>query len=228
MHTACLMEVLGILLFAMFRIRPLSVFLALTFGVALVTSCNDPKAANKSNFKRAIQATLDKGSSCLSVELPAEPRSMFDGKPRPDPHLDALVSAGLVSKTSVMMQNSASSLFGGPKQLPGSHYDFTAEGRKYAAHPQHSALSANTQTLCYGVPEVIDVVRYSKPGNAFGQTMTDVTYTYALKSLAPWVTNPVLVKEFPELGRVATREHPSETHTALVKMNDGWRSANSM
>lgn len=187
-----------------------------------------PEAQAKGNFKRAIQTSLETHSNCLAVELPADPRSMFDGKPRTDPQLDALVTAGLANRATVMMPNSGYTLFGGPKQIPGTHYDFTAEGRKYAAHPKHSALSVHGQTLCYGVPEVVEVVRYSEPGSAFGQTMSEVAYTYALKSLAPWASDPVLQKQFPELGRIATREHPLESRTTLVLMNDGWRVASSM
>lgn len=112
------------------------------------------------------------------------------------------------------------------KQIQGTHYDFTAEGRKYAAHPDHSALLVGTETLCYGVPEVIDIVRYSEPGNALGQTMTEVTYKYTLKSLAPWVNNASLVRQFPEVARIPIPDHPGEQQLTLVLMSDGWRVAN--
>jgi hypothetical protein len=167
----------------------------------VLLSCNNPKAASKANFKLAIQVWLDKHPQCLSIALPNQPRSMFDARPRTDPQLDALVIAGLASKKQVMMENSGWTLYGGPKQIPGTRYDFTAEGRKYAAHPEHSALPVGTGTLCYGVPEVIDIVRYSEPANALGQTMTEVTYKYTLKSVAPWVNNPILMQQFPELAR---------------------------
>jgi hypothetical protein len=132
----------------------------------MVLSCDNPKAANKANFKRVIQAALDKHPQCLSIALPNEPRSMFDQRPRTDPQLDGLVVAGLAGKRSVMMANSGWTVSGGPKQIRGTHHDLTAEGRKYSAHPEHSALPVGAETLCYGVPEVIDVVRYSEPGNA--------------------------------------------------------------
>ncbi len=113
-----------------------------------------------------------------------------------------------------------------PKLAPGTHYDFTAEERKYAAHPEHSALLVGTETLCYGVLEVIEIVRYSEPGNALGQTMTEVTYRYALRSIAPWVNNATLLKDFPELAQIKTRDHPGENHLDLVLMGDGWRVTN--
>ncbi len=199
----------------------------ITFVAILgILSCRNPKAANKANFKRVIQAALDKHQECRSIALPNEPRGMLDAKPRTDPQLDALVVAGLASKKRVMIENSGWTLFGGPKQIPGTHYDFTAEGRKYAALQQHSSLLVGTETLCYGVPEVIDIVRYSEPGNALGQTMTEVTYDYTFKSVAPWVNNATLLKEFPELAQIKTRDHPGENRLDLVLMSNGWRVAN--
>jgi hypothetical protein len=197
---------------------------AVATALALL-SCNNPKAVNKANFKAAIQVALDKHSECLPISLPNEPRSMFDAKPRTDPQLDAVVMAGLASQKRVMMENSGWSLSGGPKQILGPHYEFTAEGRKYAAHPEHSALPVGAKTLCYGVPEVIEVERYSEPGNAFGQTMTAVTYTYALKSVPVWSKDATLMQQFPELTRIPTRDHPLERSMDLVLMSDGWRVA---
>ena len=197
--------------------------IAATLGLL---SCHNPKASNKENFKRTIQMSLDKHPVCLPVALPDEPRSMIDAKPITDPQLDALVDAGLAGRKRVMMENSGWTIFGGPKQIPGTRYDFTPEGLKYASHQEHSGLLVGRQALCYGVPEVIDIVRYSEPGNALGQTTTEVTYTYALKAVPPWVKKPVLIQQFPDLATIPTRDHPRERSLDLVLMNDGWRVAN--
>ena len=196
--------------------------------MALGSSCHDPKGATKANFKSAIQTALDKRPSCLSIALPAEPRGMLDGRPKADPQLDAPVAAGLATKNLVMMQNSGWTLNGGPKQIQGTHYDFSAEGRKYAAHPEHSGLMINTATLCYGTPEVIEIVRYSEPGNLMGQTMTNVVYNTALKSVPSWAKDKELSDQFPELRKLPTQDHPQESHIDLVLMNDGWRVASSL
>lgn len=194
----------------------------------LTLSCHNPKAADKANFKAAIQEALDKRPDCLVVSMPNEPRD-FNGHPRDDPQGDALVAVGLAKKQRVMVENSGWSLFGGPKQIPGVRYDLTAEGRKYVGHPPgvFSAADSPTRSLCYGTPEVLEIVRYSEPGTAMGQTVTEVTYLYALKSAAPWTQNAAIRQAFPELtGHIATRDHPAQAVMDLVLMNDGWRAAN--
>jgi hypothetical protein len=179
---------------------------------------------SNANFKRAIQSALDTNPACLSVSLPSEPRNTFTQEPTTDPYLDALAKVGLVDKKPVMMKNVMQALSGGPKEYPGTRYEVSAAGRKYAAHPKHSALMLGAETFCYGLPEVVDIVRYSEPDNMMGQTMTDVTYTYDLKDPAPWISASELQHIFPELGHVPTRDHPQEGKMALVLMSGGWRA----
>lgn len=201
---------------------------AIFLTATLLLSCHNPKAATKANFKVAIQQVLDKHPVCLPIALPAEPHGSFDLKPHTDPQLDALVTAGLATRQQVMMANSGSSMFGGPKQVSGPRYDFSPEGRKYAGHPENSALMTNTATLCYGTPEVVDIVRYSEPRSGLGQTMTYVTYSVALKSVASWVKQKDLQNWFPELSTIPTRANPQQRNNNLVLMSDGWRVADQI
>jgi hypothetical protein len=55
--------------------------------------------------------------------------------------------------------------------------------------------------------------------------MAEVTYKYALKSVAPWASNPALLQSFPELAQIKTHDHPGENRLDLVLMSDGWRVA---
>lgn len=145
-----------------------------------------------------------------------------------DQNNEALVSAGLAQKTQKTVKLPMSiHLDGTVPEVPGIRYDLTPEGQKYAqAIPQPGVAlfgESNSKSICYGTREVTGIVRYSEPGSAGGRTVTEVTYTYALKSIPSWTRNEKMVGQFPALANIPTHEHPKEAKIVLVLMNDGWR-----
>src|SRR5260370_36098930 len=102
----------------------------LLIGLLCITGCSafDKKAPATSNFKAAIQTTLDKRPRCLIVlvpkDIPARGRQL-----RPDTELEPYRDAGLVSRTEEQVNARPDwMMFYGPKsnqRVPGYHYDLT-------------------------------------------------------------------------------------------------------
>jgi hypothetical protein len=66
-------------------------------AILAILSCHNPRAANKANFRAAIQAVLDTHSACLTVSMPND-LTDFEGHSQTDLRSEALVSAGLANK----------------------------------------------------------------------------------------------------------------------------------
>lgn len=65
-------------------------------AVLLLGSCSDPKKASDSNFKKAIQAKLDKESVCITAMAP-EKLADVGGKHSSTPMIDSLVALGMIA-----------------------------------------------------------------------------------------------------------------------------------
>ncbi len=171
-------------------------------GLALLSqSCSrDPRAAAEANFKAAIQTRLDREPDCISVGLPSE-RPDFQGRSPPDPELEALVRVGVVSRATTLVQPPFNTWVPGESQrkLPDIRYDFTVKGRNYVpanSRPMMAVMWPPSYKLCYGTPQMQNIVRFSEPAALMGQIVTEVTYTYRLRDVAPWALDPGVDQAF--------------------------------
>src|SRR5690348_9746387 len=111
-------------------------------GIILCSECSKT-AANKRNFKTAIQAQLDHEPACITVSAPKEVSS-FRGEIRTDGNSEVLVHAGLMNRVNAMVKvTDYFSIFDPhqPKEVPGYRYDLTDAGKKYVGSDGRAILS---------------------------------------------------------------------------------------
>lgn len=198
--------------------------------VIIMCSACSKTAANKRNFKAAIQTQLDHEPACITVSAPKEVPS-FRGEIRTDANSEVLVQAGLMNRVNAMVKvTDYFSIFDPhqPKEIPGYRYDLTDAGKKYIGsdgRPISFFRDSPQQELCYGRRHVLDVVRYTEPGAAFGGvTATDVTYTWKLTEVAAWAKESAVEKAFFTGRQVSAEMEHQEAHMSLVLSNDGWHA----
>lgn len=191
----------------------------------LFASCShDPKKATKANFASAIQSMLDKSPACIAAAVPSD-HADFMGRPQPDSALESLVAVGLASKVRAQVHPSDFlSELGHPNQtVPGLRYELSAKAKQYVRRNEALAAMAiigpPLQSLCFGNKKVTEIVRYSEPSPTMGQTMTEVTYKYALVNVADWAKDPSIEKAYFTNQQL----NPQETAAVLILMSDGWR-----
>ena len=207
----------------------LFVTIILLAGLLCITGCSafDKKAPTTSNFKAAIQATLDQRPQCLIVlvpkDIPARGKLL-----RPDAELEPYRDVGLVSRTEEQVDARPDwMMFYGPKsnqKVPGYHYDLTDMGRQLSHPATHQFMSGAHVDFCYAVPEVDEVVRLTQPADAWGMTVTQVTYRYHLANFVEWAKNPAFVKAKHLEGDLALASQPKEESMELILTSDGWRN----
>jgi hypothetical protein len=185
-------------------------------------------SATKRNFKAAIQNALDHQPACFEVSSPKEVPS-FNGQIKPDPNSEVLVRLGLMSRIDAMVNRGVWDFSfdrNAPKQIPGYRYDLTETGQKYIGSSGRSIFMTREdprQELCFGKRLVIEVVRYTEPGPAFGGvTATEVTYTWRLTSVAPWAKDTAVQNAFFTQNELRAEKQPQEARISLVLSNDGW------
>lgn len=149
----------------------------LASGVMVCTliSCSGKKAATKSNFKTAIQAELDKQPVCIVTTLPYDVPS-WNGQLKTDGNMEALVRAGLVKRTQMMVVRSAMDAMLAdtrPKTVPGYRYEAAEPAKKYLIEVRNP-MGASTE-LCYGNKKVDEVLSFTEPAPVTGMIGSQVT-----------------------------------------------------
>lgn len=212
------------------------------FGIAVaLAGCSDPKAANKDNFKTAINDWIEKTPPCLSVPRSAVTPVAANGAPFPryidarpttsefamqsrqreQAPFDALVDAGLL-KVEEATINVQVGLFGDQQsEIPVRAYDLSEDGSKaVTSKGEKTVISTPAHSLCYGVPTVDEVTQFTEPADAMGVKVSQVRYRYHLKDLPGWATNAKMVAAFPQLARDTAES--IEARAAVILTNEGW------
>lgn len=190
-------------------------------GCGLV-ACGSKKDANKSNFKAAIQAELDKDPVCIAATLPDDTPS-WNGQLKTNDQLEPLMQAGLVKRTQRMMARSPMDVEfedKRPKEVQGYRYEVADNAKKYVQ--QVRTLGGHSPELCYGKKKVEDIVRYTEPSAAMGMTVSQVTYTWRLVDSADWARNPGIEKQYYTEQFLNAANQPQEAKIGLALSNDGW------
>jgi len=178
-----------------FSIR--AVFL-LSGAALLVTGCgNDSKAANEDNFEAALNAHYAQMKECIRVGSAPNAEGIIqefrtDGRAQDKelPFYNGLVDLGLLD--AVSYQKDTKNFSG---QVTGKAdwvgYKFSENGKTYL---RPAALE--TGTLCYGTPQVVEIVSFTEPAEAMGVKVSSVQYTYKLMDIAPWASDAGLSKQY--------------------------------
>jgi hypothetical protein len=184
-------------------------------GIALIclaftlAACGSIKDANKSNFRKAIQAYLDaQPGLCASIPARELPFTLMEREVNSfrKPQAEALVDAGLLSKRDT----EAKALFG--KIVPATEYQITDAGKKVRV--------VNQNAFCSGKYSLVEVDNFTEPNNMIGMTISEVKFRYKVKNLDAWAKTESL--------RTAFKNFENETQgdvqgkAILILTNNGW------
>jgi hypothetical protein len=174
-----------------------------------------PMSASKDNFTKAIDAQLVK--LCIAIDL---------GTLTPFPisianndmnfaRYNVLAKAGLLTAVDSWVKPSQySEIMAGTQTVPGKTYSLTDEGRQVLRDPR-------TTIFCAGHYKVDDVVDFTVPGNAMGETISQVTFTYSPSDVPAWVSTGVQAA-FPSLAKELAPKQQGEAN--MVLKNNGWEA----
>ena len=210
-----------------FSIR--AVFL-LSGAALLVTGCgNDSKAANEDNFEAALNAHYAQMKECIRVGSAPNAEGIIqefrtDGRAQDKelPFYNGLVDLGLLD--AVSYQKDTKNFSG---QVTGKAdwvgYKFSENGKTYLrpAALETGTFSTGARQLCYGTPQVVEIVSFTEPAEAMGVKVSSVQYTYKLVDIAPWASQSALSTQYEWMpDRISNPSVGKDDD--LVLTNDGW------
>jgi len=196
----------------------------------LVTACgNDPKAANEENFEAGLNAHYAQMKQCVRVGSAPNADGIIqefrtDGRVQ-DKQLafyNGLVDLGLLDAVGYQkdMKNFSGQVTG---KADWVGYKFSAKGKTFLrpAELDRGAFSTGARQLCYGTPQVVEIVSFTEPTEAMGVKVSSVKYTYKLIGIAPWASDPALSKQYEWLPERISNPSIAKDDD-LVLTNDGW------
>ena len=202
----------------------------LSGAALLVTACgNDPKAANEENFEAALNAHYAQMKQCIRVGSAPNADGIIqefrtDGRVQ-DKQLsfyNGLVDLGLLD--AVTYQKDTKNFSG---QVTGKAdwigYKFSDKGKTFLrpAGLDTGAFSTGAHQLCYGTPQVVEILNFTEPAEAMGVKGSSVQYTYKLVDIAPWANDLALSNQYEWLPESIS--NPSIVKDDdLVLTNNGW------
>ncbi len=199
-------------------------------GAALLSACgNDSKAANNANFEKALNAYYAQMKQC--VKIGSKPNSdgiiqefRTDGSVQDEqlPFYNGLASLGLLE--AVTYQKDTKNFSG---QVTGKAdwvgYKFSNKGESFLrpSSLEKEAFRTGARQLCYGTPQVVEIVNFTEPAEAMGAKVSNVQYTYRLVDVAPWASDPALTNQFEWLTERISSDSITKDDD-LVLTNNGW------
>ena len=209
----------------------------LTTALAVVLSaggCSDPKAANEANFRKALEPAVhdrfcggvyaerlavppEDGTEAWPVRVPLQAlKGMGDFDKAARALLEQGARDGLLTRKVQVISAKRVGTFGGPPAVqPVISYTPTSKGSE-VFRPAGGDPSKNRKphaAVCAAKAEIVDVVRWTNPGDMFGQTVTLVTYH--VQGTDVYASAPTDLRKGVD--------QPREETTALVRTSDGWR-----
>jgi hypothetical protein len=207
---------------------------ASTIFTLMLAACSSPKDANNGNFEKAIDAHFAK--DCINIQpfvmaadghsypmtVSLQQKNAFISQAQVDQDnanvtrpLDVLVQAGVLSVSDGTKKEKP--MFGnGEITVPTKVYTLTDTGKK-------AIVSSDSTAMCVGHYKVDEVVRFTQPNNALGQTVSEVSFTVSPVDVPDWANSADVQKVYGLGNKLA--EHIKATRT-VVLASDGWIDAN--
>jgi len=198
-----------------------------------ITGCDNSKAANEDNFKKAIANILPKQKiNCFTMDIKLlryfkEPVSIdfpLDLEKKEEEgftQLKVLAKVGVLS-TSETTTREALSI---PQKLvPATRYTLTKEGEKFFKRDLTiPGTSKKKNAFCFGETEIDKVINFTEPESFFGTTASRVKYTYRIKNLPSWTSDSEVQALIPKVAKmVRTKDKPAESTITLFLTSKGW------
>jgi len=182
--------------------------LAMAVLISLSVGCKKD-AVDKDAFKSALNAYYKGQQDCLWAspqKFPAQADTSNDEQTR---GYDALVDAGLLTRTSVEKKR----FLVGSKQV--NDYDLSEKGRSTWTADQTQPGYGN---FCFGHDQVISVDGYS-PADPEATQYT-VNYRYGVAGMPDWATTTEMKTAYPKIVRDSSGALMGSA--TLVRGSDGW------
>ena len=178
--------------------------------VAFANGCNQ-KDNSKGNFSAALDGYFAAHPECLWTEPQKLPAQSDTTGGSDTSKYDALVDAGLLTRTSAEKQK----LIILTKQV--NLYDLSTNGRAaWTADPGQPGYG----NFCYGHRKVQEIAGFNPAGTQPGAT-TSVTYTWRVADAAGWAKAAETQTAFPALATAIGG--PNTAQANLVLTTDGWK-----
>jgi hypothetical protein len=200
----------------------------------MLTACSSPKDANNANFEKALDMHFAK--DCITIQpfvmstngqrypmiVDLQQKNAFITQAQVDQNnanatrpLDVLVKAGVLTASDGTKKEKQ--MFGtGEITVPTRVYSLTETGKK-------AIVGSDSTAMCVGHYKVDEVVRFTQPNNALGQTISDVSFTVSPVDVPEWAKGAD-VQSMYGLGN-KLGEHIKASRT-VVLASDGWIDAN--
>ena len=199
-------------------------------AAAILSACgDDPKAANKANFEKALNAHYAQMKQCVKIGskpnadgIIQEFRTDDTVQDKQLPFYNGLSSLGLLE--AVTYQKDTKNFSG---QVTGKAdwvgYRFSNKGESFLrlASLDKGAFSTGARQLCYGTPQVVEIVNFTEPTETMGAKVRNVQYRYRLVDVAPWASDPALTNQFEWLSERISSDSIAKDDD-LVLTNNGW------
>ena len=210
--------------------KSIKVILLLFTSAMVVSACgNDPNAANETNFENALNQYYAQVKQCVAIGSEPNDEGVIQ-EFRTDsvvldkqlPFYNGLVSLGLLETVSYQKNTRT---FSG--QVIGKAnwigFKFTEWGQTFLRPTEldKGALSTRSPQLCYATPQIVEIMRFTKPIDVMGITASNVEYTYKLVNVAPWANDPVLESYFEWLPEILSNQR-IQKNDDLVLTKNGW------
>ena len=204
--------------------------LLLSGAAFFVTACgNDPKAANEANFEAALNSYYAQMKQCIRVGSAPNAEGIIQefrtGGIVQDKQLsfyNGLVDLGLLD--AVSYQKDTKNFSG---QVTGKAdwvgYKFSQKSKAFLrpAELDTGIFSTGARQLCYGTPQVVEIINFTEPAEAMSVKVSNVQYTYKLVDIAQWASDPAISKQYEWLPERISNSSIAKDDD-LVLTNNGW------
>lgn len=202
--------------------------LLLSAAALILSACgNDPKGASEANFEKALNAHHAKKKECFRVGSEPNDEGIIqefktDGRAQ-DKQLElytSLQNSGLLE--TVTYQKDTKNFSG---QVTGKSswvgFKFSDEGKSYLRPEGNGFFSTGAPQLCYGTPQVVDIINFTEPAEIMGVKASTVQYTFKLVDLAPWANDQIISTRYKWLAERISNQ-AIEKDDDMVLTNNGW------
>lgn len=208
----------------------------LTIGLTSVTivwlaACgNNPKAANKGNFKTSLNAHFENNKECFRFGRGITEKGYIieirDFKPKQKSkrltdkeYYDGFMDLGLLERETFTRRD-ISLMPGRPgKELQYFGYKLTDAANAYL--PTEGGKNLKETHLCYATRNVVNVLNFTEPAEQIGATVSRVDYSYTLQDIAPWANSPIITARYPQVTEQLAKDTLKDNDD-LILTNNGW------